>query len=481
MKTPLSLSLAWAGLFLAGSTAPLATATPSFATPEQLWAEYDPRALPIEGEVAKEEVVDGVVLRTIYYTSEVTDGFKVRVVAYYGFPVGGKNLPAVMHLHGGGQNAMAEYVKFFAKRGYACLSVNWGGRPLEGKPENGRTDWGPLRYNQNGADTDSVYTVKPTPRSNSWYHWAIAGRRGLTFLEQQPEVDAGRLGMFGVSMGGQLTWLIAGTDRRLRCAASVFGLALLYEPLPGIAGSEYVVSLAKKPLWQTALDPFAYAPRIECPFLYLSATNDIHGRMDMIDRTLRAIPVAHWQTYSIHMNHRAGPAEAPSLEKLMDRWLKGGTAWPRSPELSVGADRGAGMMRAHLALPDSPEVREVTMYYSADPYPQSRFWRTVTPTRGADGWTAALPLTTTAQGLQAFANVHYASGLALSTPLVRLDAAELKAAGIRPVDAPSTLIDDFSRGAQDWCNIDTGVNALLSEKEFYVAVGAGKQVPAGIT
>jgi dienelactone hydrolase len=481
MKPPLSLSLAWAGLFLAGGTVSAAAATPSFATPEQLWAGYDPRALPIEGEVAKEEVVDGVVLRTIYYTSEVTDGFKVRVVAYYGFPVGGKNLPAVMHLHGGGQNAMAEYVKFFAQRGYACLSVNWGGRPLEGKPENGRTDWGPLRYNQNGADTGSLYTVEPTPRSNSWYHWAIAGRRGLSFLEQQPEVDAGRLGMFGVSMGGQITWLIAGTDHRLRCASSVFGLALLYEPLPGIDGSEYVVQLKDRPLWRTALDPFAYAPRVGCPFLYLSATNDIHGRMDMIDRTLRAMPAEHWQTYALHMNHRAGPAEAPALEKWLDRWLKGGAAWPRPPELAMVPDHGTGTMHARLALPDSPAVRDVTMHYSADPYPQSRFWRTITPDRAPGVWTAVLPLTTTAQGLQAFANVHYESGLTLSTPFVRLDAAGLAAAGVRATDVPTSLIDDFARGAEDWFNVDTGANALLSEKEFYRTVAAGPRAPGGIT
>jgi hypothetical protein len=35
----------------------------------------------------------------------VADGFLVRVIAYYGFPVGRKNLPALLHIHGGGQNA----------------------------------------------------------------------------------------------------------------------------------------------------------------------------------------------------------------------------------------------------------------------------------------------------------------------------------------------------------------------------------------
>ena len=160
MSWHIRLSYFLALALAAGAAGPM----PQYPTIDALWGGYDPRALPVEAEVAKEEIVDGVVLRTVYYMSEVTDGFKVRIIADYGFPVCGKNLPAVMQLHGGGQNAMADYVKLFAKRGYACLSVNWGGRPLEGKPENGKTDWGPLRYNQSGADTGSFYAVEPPAR-----------------------------------------------------------------------------------------------------------------------------------------------------------------------------------------------------------------------------------------------------------------------------------------------------------------------------
>ena len=35
--------------------------------------------------------------------------------------------------------------------------------------------------------------------------YAAAARRGITLLEQQPEVDAGRIGLTGHSMGGRLT------------------------------------------------------------------------------------------------------------------------------------------------------------------------------------------------------------------------------------------------------------------------------------
>ena len=48
-------------------------------------------------------------------------------------------------------------------------------------------------------------------------------RRGLTFLEQQSEVDAQRLGVYGHSMGGNLTLYVAGTDQRVQVAAPSVG------------------------------------------------------------------------------------------------------------------------------------------------------------------------------------------------------------------------------------------------------------------
>src|SRR5437762_13510896 len=79
-----------------------ADADRQFTTIEQSWGGFDPRALPIEAETVKETISDGLVLRTVRYTSETVGGFKVCVMAYYGFPEGKTKLPAVMHVHGGG-------------------------------------------------------------------------------------------------------------------------------------------------------------------------------------------------------------------------------------------------------------------------------------------------------------------------------------------------------------------------------------------
>ena len=62
----------------------------------------------------------------------------------YCFPEGGTNLPGLLQIHGGGQSANVYAVLTNAKRGYACISLNWGGNPLGGVADylGPNTDWG---------------------------------------------------------------------------------------------------------------------------------------------------------------------------------------------------------------------------------------------------------------------------------------------------------------------------------------------------
>lgn len=46
--------------------------------------------------------------------------------------------------------------------------------------------------------------------------WALGARRALTFLEQQPEVNAEKLGVYGHFMGGKLTVMTAAADDRVK-------------------------------------------------------------------------------------------------------------------------------------------------------------------------------------------------------------------------------------------------------------------------
>ena len=126
------------------------------------------------------------------------------MAAFYALPRGAKKVPRLLHLHGGGQRAFRHEVEFYAKRGSTCLSINWGGREMEdAKPGDPNTDWGAVDPTQ--TNVPGYANLKPgdkyldqfdSPRNNNWYLLTIGARRGLTFLEQQPEVDADKLGAY---------------------------------------------------------------------------------------------------------------------------------------------------------------------------------------------------------------------------------------------------------------------------------------------
>ena len=61
-----------------------------------------------------------------------------------------------------------------------------------------------------------------SPRNSNWFLLAVAGRRAITFLEQQPQVDADRIGFAGFSMGGMITGL-ASLDPRIKAVAPFVG------------------------------------------------------------------------------------------------------------------------------------------------------------------------------------------------------------------------------------------------------------------
>jgi len=211
-------------------------------TVAELWAgfaELD-RTTPLDTEILKAWEQDGVVCRLVRYQVGVFKGAPSRVAAFYAFPKGGTKLPALLDIHGGGQSASLDSVVTYAKRGYACISINWGGNKLnfgrsQGTYDGPQTDWGkldathpPQRNTVNHfagplTPDDCTLDAVESPRNSNWFLVLMAARRALSFLEEQPGVDPVRLGAFGHSMGGKLTTDLAGIDPRIKAAVPSCG------------------------------------------------------------------------------------------------------------------------------------------------------------------------------------------------------------------------------------------------------------------
>lgn len=467
-------------LFAAFSPAVLFADEPKApATVRELWADFDPRKDALDTKVVREWEKDGIAYRHVTFHIGAFKGKPARMAAFFGFSKGAKNLPGLLHIHGGGQRAFLHEVEFHAKRGYACLSINWGGREMENAREGDpNTDWGAVDPTQ--KNVPGFFNLKPgekhldpfeSPRNNNWYLLTLGARRSLTFLEQQPEVDAGRLGVYGHSMGGNLTVYVAGTDDRVKAAApSVGGSGFRTEPWPLLPLVKMETPNGDVKLFNATIGFESYAPHIKAPLLWLGSTNDFHGIMDDTYRTGGLIPHQNVRySFAPHMNHRFTPEFAVTRPLWFDQYLKTSITFPKTPasKLVLATEDHVPQLQV---TPDSPqEVAGVHIYYSVDPDARARFWRSAEAKRSGDTWTARLPILAVDQPLFTFANVAYSLKRAESEPHARpteryaissmLHTAvpkDLLRNDVRATDKPDPMIDDFSHGWRDWYLLEAG-------------------------
>jgi len=390
-------------------------------SPVALWQDYDPRREPLGEEIFGRWSAGGVRFKEVSFDGDRCGDDRVRIYGIYAAPEEGRSRPAILHIHGGGQTVNDRWLAFWAGRGYAALSINWGG---EWPGREKFTRYPPALHQ--GNHKQSSHTLRaPTMWDNSWMIWARVCRRGLTYLESQPEVDADRLGAFGVSMGGSLIWNLA-LDERLKAGCAIYGAGWdSYrhdEPKYAIPPVRRVPDAATQ-VWRRLAAPEAYAPLVRFPMLFLNSTNDQHGDMDRVLDSLAMIPdgVPRRQCITPRFRHHIGREFAGTLPAWMDHFLNDGPALPATPrvQLLVGEDR----VPAIDVVPDGTRpVVGIDIWYALEhPYAVSRHWRLAssgTATR------VAAPVMDAQGYLFAFANVRYAGDVTLSSELVAVIPAE---------------------------------------------------------
>jgi hypothetical protein len=461
---------------------------------EETWLGFDAQAEPLDVEILKEWEENGVVLKVLRYRIGVFKGKKAMMAAVYGYPKGAKNLPGLVQIHGGGQYADYRAPLTNAHRGYASISISWAGRIFapgytvrpdevklfwEGKTDDPRykltTDWGALDAyhapSRNGKDAFpsipvAEWTLDPveSPRNNSWFLAALGARRGLTFLERQPEVDETRLGVYGHSMGGKLTVLTAGSDKRVKAAA----------PSCGGISDRY----SKSPLHLATVSDPPSLEKITCPIIFLSPSNDFHGRINDLETSTKEIKAKDWRvTCSPHHNHQDSPPYEVATQLWFDQHLKGTFEMPATPVLHLGLPKGKPPV-VTIAADDSKEISFIDVFYTQDGQmdgkrddsanTKSRFWRHAPVGKHKGKWAARLPLFSTDKPLWVYANVRYkldqpisgagyyygsytAHSFNLSSIMKVASVEQLQATGTVTSLKPSTLIEDFQGNWQkEW-------------------------------
>jgi hypothetical protein len=482
------------------------------------WKGFDPRAEPLDVEVLKEWEEDNIVLKVLRYRIGVFKGRRAMMAGVYGYPKGGEDLPGLLQIHGGGQYADYKAPLTNAKRGYASLSISWAGRISapgyrvspnevklfwEGKVEDPRykitTDWGALDAyhapSRNGKDAfPSIpvadWTLDPieSPRNNSWFLATLGARRGLTFLERQPEIDADKLGVYGHSMGGKLTVLTAGSDKRVKAAA----------PSCGGISDRYTTN----PLHLSTVSDPPSLKKITCPIIFLSPSNDFHGRINDLETSIEEIKSKNWRvTCSPHNNHQDTAEYEVATQLWFDQHLKQSFQLPETPSLKLFLPPGKSPV-VTLGVDESREISAIDVFYTQQGQTdggkdnsnntKNRFWHHSAVSKHNGKWAAHLHLFSVDKPLWVYANVSYklkkpisgagyyygiysANQFTLSSLMRVATSSELKKAGVVATLKQQVLIEDFEGDWQkEWFSYNSKKWGIKTHKLYHPAWEAPK-------
>ena len=163
-------------------------------------------------------------VQALFFNGLAWKGKPTRVFAWVGVPAlkSGEKVPGIVLVHGGGGTAFDAWVRLWVSRGYAAIAMDTCGCVPKGSYGN----W--QRHDAGGPPGWAAFERADEPMEDQWPYHAVADViLAHSLLRSMPQVDAGRIGITGISWGGYLTCVVSGLDDRFRFAVPVYGCGFL--------------------------------------------------------------------------------------------------------------------------------------------------------------------------------------------------------------------------------------------------------------
>jgi len=279
----IGLNSALLALLLVGQTTTPRVEPEAKSEPAELAARFRSRLdrprVPLDLQVeSTTKEADGYLTEHLNFASERhANGRMERVPALVVKPKGSQGrLPVVIVLHGTGGNKerMRPWLLELAERGIIGVAID---ARYHGARAGGRS--GATAYHE------AIIRAWRSPQGEAQEHpfyydtcWDLW--RTLDYLETREDVDASRMGMIGISMGGIQTWLAGAVDRRVAVAVPAIAVQSFKWSLEHDAWHARARTIG--PAHQAAADDLG-EPRVNervCQFLWDKIVPGIRAEFD---------------------------------------------------------------------------------------------------------------------------------------------------------------------------------------------------------
>ncbi len=278
-------------------------------------------------------------IHSLLYRAEPYKGKATKVFAYYASPatlgVGGesrKRFPGMVLVHGGGGHAFRDWAEVYARRGYAAVAMDLGGRIEEGRALKRLPDGGPPQ------DDHTKFRLPDLPDKDQWSYHAVADVvLAHSLLRGFGEVDPDRTGVIGISWGGYLTCIAAGLDHRFKAALPLYGCGYLREHSAWTGSQFDRMAPEWAARWAKLWDPSSYVGSATMPMFFVNGANDFAYPLDSFARTYALVRGPKNIRVEVGMKH-GHIFDVRECLMFFDHQLKGEPALPRVTRVTIDGD-----------------------------------------------------------------------------------------------------------------------------------------------
>lgn len=331
--------------------------------------------------------------RALFFASVPYRGKPTRVFAWYGAPRDRKGkVPGIVLVQGGGGTAFLEWVRKWNEHGFAAISIAVEGQTDERVQPAGKGQPSWKRHEWAGPARDGIYSDTAEPLADQWMYHAVADTvLANSLLRSFPEVDAGKVGLMGISWGGVIASTAAGIDSRFAFAIPTYGCGAMWN-----VGNQWGRALGENRVYREAWDPVLWLPNAHMPILWFTWLHDEHFPLTAQSASYRAAPGPRMVAVLPDMKH-SHPAgwSPPDSYAFAESVVRTGKPWLR--QTAARGERG----RAVAEFSTDKPIDAAVLYATPDTgFAGRRKWTetraTVAQSAGHVRLTAPLPPGTTA-------------------------------------------------------------------------------------
>lgn len=361
---------------------------------------------------------DNVVHREYFFSGRTVGAERVRIFGAFFTPDDGEVKDCVLYIPDVDEKRSYEDVMSFVKIGFAVLMIDVYGK------RDGVSNYTVYpesvlyaNYEFRGRHMDFV---DQSAKETCWYEWAAVARYALTFItELCPNVE--KVGLIGVKTGANVGWQLAAADKRVKCAVLMFGAGWsAYKGIPKFSDGDVQMNDERRK-YIAAVDAHAYAQYVECPVMFLTATNsekyDFDRSLDTLSRISKGVDV--YFNFAPGFNeYLDGYCKKDAELFMLKQFGRTATVFPSAPELTIEGD--GNYLSLTLKYSTAIKVESAKVYINEGVLnPSLRNWNFCNFSKDLDDDKKLFEYVVNggAQNAFAFAVVRYKNGVTLSSKL----------------------------------------------------------------